>query len=106
MARTTHGHHIPGTELDEEIYYPASICGGPHGCGQCIEEVRKTPKKGGSIVSLSGHTVNDDYGVVGWTEVGEDGKTIIGEMVITNSEFLNQFMDHRSLASVEIWEGQ
>lgn len=103
MSRTTHGHHIPGTELDENAYTSVSICGGPYGCGQCIEETRKTPKHGGEIVDLFDDS-NPDGKAVGWVEVDSSGR-IVGDMIITNmsrKKVLGEWLIDLGLASK--WE--
>jgi hypothetical protein len=39
---TTHGHHIPGTTLeDEKITFEPFVCGGPGNCIPCTEEELK-----------------------------------------------------------------
>lgn len=91
MARTTHGHHIPGTELDEEPYYPASICGGPYGCGQCIEETRKSPKHGGKVVPLT-ERLSGEGNEVGWVEIDESTGVPIGELIITDFALINHLV--------------
>jgi len=104
MARTTHGHHIPKTELDEGPYEDvASICGGVYNCGQCIEEARKTPKHGGKVVRLIDR-VGSQRKEIGWVEIDEKGR-IIGELVITDTDFSRNWMNPVGNFSIDSSEG-
>lgn len=39
MAQTTHGHHIPGTPLDEDkTHFEITACGGILNCPQCKDQ--------------------------------------------------------------------
>lgn len=97
MAYTSHGYHIPLTELDEEPPILTSICGGIYTCDQCTKEARETPKKGGEAVPKHGGEVVPIFGEgseatepVGWAEI--IGEKIVGDMVITDPVVAQQMM--------------
>ena len=41
MAYTSHGHHIPGTELKPKHLGLVARCGGPRLCKKCMTETQR-----------------------------------------------------------------